>query len=298
MYNFSATGLAPTTITSELGCGSKYGASPQECTPRGGNSTVDADPGPNRVLRQSASAFAALVKSVFSGGAAVCVSGINGGLVEGVNIVTPSDIYIGLRPDCVSPDIRVDFHLNSKSIFMRSWVNLSGSLSGSEAISTLGILAENSGMHVFVTKSMTGAIPASSRGILRGTMILCKALFSDSTPTIVPCCEELIPSSKTKRNIVHSASIAMPPITSQNAILWTDAGYLGRSNIMPAPTPKLANTLINNSQKWGHPGANSPESNLLKYAQAAAIIAWLSVSMMAIIQLVKSIMSYLKEKRK
>jgi hypothetical protein len=119
-----------------------------------------------------------------------------------------------------------------------------------------------------------------------------------SREIIVSFCAELIPSSKTKRNIVHRASIAIPPITSQNAILWTDGGYLGRSNIIPAPTAKLASTLIDNNQKWGHPGASSPESNFLKYAQIAAITGWLIVTIIAIIQLIRSITSFLEESRK
>jgi hypothetical protein len=119
-----------------------------------------------------------------------------------------------------------------------------------------------------------------------------------SRDMILSCCEELIPSSKTNRNIVQHASTAMPPITSQNAILWTESGYFGRSKSIPIPTAKLASTLSDSSQKWGQKGNNSPESHLLRYVSITAMLSWLIVSIIAIIQLIKSIASYFGEKRK
>ena len=76
-----------------------------------------------------------------------------------------------------------------------------------------------------------------------------------SSAIILDCCAELIPSSKTNRAIVHTASIITPQMTRHVAAWLMDIEYFGDSNIIPAPTEKLASTLTDSSQKWGQNGS-------------------------------------------
>jgi hypothetical protein len=118
-----------------------------------------------------------------------------------------------------------------------------------------------------------------------------------SSKIILDCCAVLIPSSKANKNIVQTASTATPTTTSQNATRWTDGEYVGPSRTIPAPTAKLASTLMDNSQIWGQKGSTSPDRKLLMYVSVAAILGWMIVTIMAMVQLIKSVMSLWRDHR-
>jgi hypothetical protein len=108
-----------------------------------------------------------------------------------------------------------------------------------------------------------------------------------SSAMILDCCDELIPSSKTNRAMVHTASIITPQMTRHIAAWLMDVEYFGDSNIIPAPTEKLASTLTDSSQKWGQNGSKPPEVNALTYVSIGAIVSWLFVAGLAAIRLVQ-----------
>jgi hypothetical protein len=127
-------------------------------------------------------------------------------------------------------------------------------------------------------------LKASNCDLSNGLAAICV-----SRAIILDCCDPLIPSSKTNRKMVHTASITTPQMTRHVATWWTDAEYFGDSNIIPAPTEKLAITLINSSEKWGQNGSKPPEVNALTYVSIGAIVSWLFVAGLATIRLVQSL---------
>jgi hypothetical protein len=94
------------------------------------------------------------------------------------------------------------------------------------------------------------------------------------------------------------ASTATPTITSQVAMQWTKAEYLGLSKRIPAPTAMLASTLADNNQKRGQNGSKSPERNPLTYVSIAAVIGWFLVAVLASIRLAQSLLAWFKHQRK
>ncbi len=122
--------------------------------------------------------------------------------------------------------------------------------------------------------------------------------ISDCCFSIRDCCAELMPSSKTNRNIVQTASNTMPTTTSQNATRWTYGEYFWPSNIIPAPTATLAATLTDSSPTWGQSGSIVPDINALTYVSVAAMIGWMFAAIAAITMLAKSIFALTRQKRR
>jgi hypothetical protein len=102
-----------------------------------------------------------------------------------------------------------------------------------------------------------------------------------SSAMIFDCCALLIPSSKTNRKIVQTASTATPPITSLVATRWIVSEYFGDSNMMPAATAKLASTVTDSKMMWGQVESTPPEKKLLKYVSIAAVLGWVFVAALA-----------------
>jgi hypothetical protein len=103
------------------------------------------------------------------------------------------------------------------------------------------------------------------------------------------------PLIKNKQKIVQIASTAIPATISQNATRWTEEEYLGRSNIIPAPTAMLASTAKDNSETCGQNGSKSPEINLLTYVSIAALAGWLVAGGLATAALLKSLYALWRE---
>jgi hypothetical protein len=113
-----------------------------------------------------------------------------------------------------------------------------------------------------------------------------------SNAMILDCCALLIPSSKINNQTVQAASIATPPITSHLATRWVESGYSLASRIIPAATANEANMLTDKSQKWGQNGHDVSGNNVLRYVSIPAILSWCFVSLLAIIQLIRSLFAH------
>jgi hypothetical protein len=117
-----------------------------------------------------------------------------------------------------------------------------------------------------------------------------------SKAIILDCWALLMPSSNANKQRVQMASMTTPPITSRFATRWVDGEYLFDSNIMPAPTAKLASTLADNKIAWGQNGSMPPERNALKYVTIAAILGWLFAGLAALWALGKSVYALWRER--
>jgi hypothetical protein len=133
------------------------------------------------------------------------------------------------------------------------------------------------------------AFPRNDINELYWSLSSVRGAASYSNAMIFDCCALLTRSSTTKRETVHTDSIATPTITSQVAMRWVASEYFGRSRNIPAPTAIPASTLSDNSARWGKNGSAVPDHTALKHLSIAAILAWLFAAFAAVFALGRSL---------
>jgi hypothetical protein len=151
--------------------------------------------------------------------------------------------------------------------------------------------SEPNGFSLSTTRPIASSV--SVRGANRDSS---ETIFSSSA-SIFDCCARLIPSSKTNRQTVQSASTATPETTSHIAMRWINEEYLGLSSSIPAPTAIDASTLADISTTWGQNGSAVPESNALTYVSILAVAGWGFASGLAIWRLISAVRAYLRDRR-